>query len=187
MAMQFNGTLTKWNDDRGFGFIVPDQGQGEIFVHISAFSRNTGRPSLGERLSFEIEMGQDGKKRAIRVQRHIHQGATNRTRRTPSTRSSRKPLSSMLGLLAVVAAIVGYAAYSNLAPIYPATAISADYPTESIEPAAEDQSFRCDGRTHCSDMTSCAEAKYFLRHCPGTKMDGDGDGVPCEQQWCSSW
>lgn len=44
---------------------------------------------------------------------------------------------------------------------------------------------RCDGRMVCSQMTSCAEAKYFLANCPGTKMDGDGDGIPCEQQWCA--
>lgn len=44
--------------------------------------------------------------------------------------------------------------------------------------------YRCDGRTHCSQMTSCAEAKYFLANCPGVKMDGNRDGVPCEQQWC---
>ncbi|MBX3725140.1 MAG: excalibur calcium-binding domain-containing protein [Xanthomonadales bacterium] len=44
--------------------------------------------------------------------------------------------------------------------------------------------FRCDGRTHCSQMRSCAEATYFLRNCLGTQMDGDGDGVPCERQWC---
>lgn len=44
--------------------------------------------------------------------------------------------------------------------------------------------FKCDGRKYCSQMTSCAEAKQFLQHCPGTKMDGDGDGVPCESQWC---
>jgi len=43
---------------------------------------------------------------------------------------------------------------------------------------------RCDGRTRCSQMTSCEEATYFLEHCPGTTMDGDHDGVPCEQQWC---
>ena len=42
----------------------------------------------------------------------------------------------------------------------------------------------CDGRTHCSQMTSCAEATYFLQQCPGVKMDGDRDGVPCERQWC---
>jgi hypothetical protein len=45
-------------------------------------------------------------------------------------------------------------------------------------------SFKCDGRTHCSQMTSCAEATFFLRNCPNVKMDGDGDGIPCEDQWC---
>jgi hypothetical protein len=44
--------------------------------------------------------------------------------------------------------------------------------------------FKCDGRTHCSQMTSCAEATFFLQTCPGVKMDGNNDGVPCEQQWC---
>ncbi|MDP2005588.1 MAG: thermonuclease family protein [Rubrivivax sp.] len=44
--------------------------------------------------------------------------------------------------------------------------------------------YRCDGRQHCSQMHSCDEARYFLAHCPGVKMDGDHDGIPCEDQWC---
>jgi hypothetical protein len=51
-------------------------------------------------------------------------------------------------------------------------------------PVISNQQFKCDGRTHCSQMTSCAEATYFLRNCPNTKMDGNNDGIPCEQQWC---
>jgi hypothetical protein len=42
------------------------------------------------------------------------------------------------------------------------------------------QRFTCDGRQHCSQMNSRAEAEYFIRHCPNTKMDGDNDGIPCE-------
>ncbi len=45
-------------------------------------------------------------------------------------------------------------------------------------------SFSCDSRKHCSQMTSCAEATYFIQHCPNTKMDGNNDGIPCEKQWC---
>ena len=45
-------------------------------------------------------------------------------------------------------------------------------------------SYKCDGRVHCSQMTSCEEATFFLRNCPGVKMDGNNDGVPCEMQWC---
>lgn len=52
-------------------------------------------------------------------------------------------------------------------------------------PVRATPTFQCDGRIHCSQMRSCEEANYFLKNCPGTKMDGDRDGVPCEQQWCN--
>lgn len=42
------------------------------------------------------------------------------------------------------------------------------------------ESFSCDGRQYCSQMRSRAEAEYFLKNCPNTKMDGDHDGIPCE-------
>lgn len=44
--------------------------------------------------------------------------------------------------------------------------------------------YLCDGRTRCPQMQSCDEAKFFLKNCPGVQMDGDHDGIPCEQQWC---
>jgi len=44
--------------------------------------------------------------------------------------------------------------------------------------------FSCDGRQYCSQMRSCDEARYFLANCPDPKMDGDGNGIPCEKQWC---
>jgi hypothetical protein len=50
------------------------------------------------------------------------------------------------------------------------------------EPAASP--YHCDGRTMCSQMHSCDEATFFLKNCPGVKMDGNHDGVPCELQWC---
>lgn len=46
--------------------------------------------------------------------------------------------------------------------------------------SADDVQFSCDGRQHCSQMSSRAEAVYFINHCPNTKMDGDNDGIPCE-------
>jgi hypothetical protein len=69
------------------------------------------------------------------------------------------------------------------------TAKAAALPESSMAPvfatpAAAVSQYKCDGRTYCSQMTSCEEATYFLRNCPGVKMDGDNDGVPCEEQWC---
>ncbi|WP_262488240.1 excalibur calcium-binding domain-containing protein [Hafnia alvei] len=46
--------------------------------------------------------------------------------------------------------------------------------------------YECDGRQYCSQMTSCGEASWFIENCPGMRMDGDHDGVPCESQWCGS-
>jgi predicted negative regulator of RcsB-dependent stress response len=63
---------------------------------------------------------------------------------------------------------------ANISPepqIYQAPVTALQQPTNS---------FSCDGRQHCSQMRSRAEAEYFLRNCPSTKMDGDNDGVPCE-------
>ncbi|NOS94018.1 MAG: hypothetical protein HOP30_19035 [Cyclobacteriaceae bacterium] len=34
-------------------------------------------------------------------------------------------------------------------------------------------------------MTSCKEAMFYQENCSGTRMDGDNDGIPCEQQWCN--
>jgi hypothetical protein len=64
-------------------------------------------------------------------------------------------------------------------------------PTGNSQPAPREPlpnreaAFRCDGRQHCSQMRSCTEAKYFLANCTGVKMDGNRDGTPCEQQWCT--
>ena len=41
--------------------------------------------------------------------------------------------------------------------------------------------FKCDGRVYCTQMTSLEEAEFFIRNCPGTKMDGNNDGEPCER------
>jgi hypothetical protein len=66
--------------------------------------------------------------------------------------------------------------------------ISNDRATNSELPAkaplVKQQTYHCDGRTYCSQMTSCAEATFFINNCPNTKMDGDSNSVPCESQWC---
>ena len=56
-------------------------------------------------------------------------------------------------------------------------------PAEPPAAAVASEEFRCDGRVHCSEMKSCEEAEFFVQHCAGVKMDGDGDGKPCED-WC---
>jgi hypothetical protein len=72
------------------------------------------------------------------------------------------------------------------APVEPApyTPVKNAPSTPSFVAEESLSAFRCDGRTRCSQMTSCAEARFFLNNCPNTEMDGDGDRIPCEDQWC---
>ncbi|MGO4326208.1 excalibur calcium-binding domain-containing protein [Cupriavidus sp. 2TAF22] len=51
---------------------------------------------------------------------------------------------------------------------------------EKTAPPAASPVFQCQGKQHCSQMTSCEEARFYLRNCPSVKIDGDHDGIPCE-------
>jgi cold shock CspA family protein len=184
--MPLRGTLKSWNDDRGFGFIAPTRGGRELFVHISAFPRDGSRPAVGESLTYEIGRGKDGKAQAVYVYRQALGSPSTYARTRPADvrrrRSSFAALSS-LALLIVVGAY-GYTAYQR--QVQHTRLPSATSETLREGPVPTQGEYRCDGRTDCSQMTSCSEAKFFLENCPGTQMDGDNDGVPCEQQWCTS-
>lgn len=78
--MRFEGTLTSWNDERGFGFLRSAQGGEDIFVHATAFGARGGRPQPGQAFSFEVERGAQGRKRAKNV-RPARPAAVRRPRR----------------------------------------------------------------------------------------------------------
>ena len=60
-----NGTVKWFNPTKGFGFITPDEGGADAFVHISAVER-AGMSSLGEGqpISYDLEPGRNGKSSA---------------------------------------------------------------------------------------------------------------------------
>jgi uncharacterized membrane protein YsdA (DUF1294 family)/cold shock CspA family protein len=66
--MRFDGHIKSWVDDRGFGFIEPVMGGQEIFVHVKSFAARSGRPQIGQLVSFEVELKHEGQKRAKNVE-----------------------------------------------------------------------------------------------------------------------
>jgi len=195
--LKTHGTLAKWNAERGFGFISPADGSADVFVHITAFPRDGVPPRVGELLSFEKQEAADGKTKAVMVVRPgTHSRSTRRHR--ASERHSRVPSIVVATMLLCVACVTAYSRYHRyaapgaanspavipFAPRRPPPAMTTPSATDARTSGPRAQ-FKCDGRKYCSQMTSCAEAKFFLQNCPDTHMDGNNDGEPCESQWCN--
>lgn len=101
--MRTTGTLTTWNDDRGFGFITPSDGGGRVFIHISAFANRERRPEVNQVVTFTLSSDERGRPRAIDAS--LAGDRVSRTRRL-----SRLPLpligaGAFLGLVGVLAAV----------------------------------------------------------------------------------
>lgn len=66
MTEQNRGFLKTWKDDRGFGFIKPEDDSEDIFIHISALGeRLRKRPQRGDTVLYYTERTEDGKLKAI--------------------------------------------------------------------------------------------------------------------------
>lgn len=179
-----SGKIIKWVEDKGFGFIRIEGEQGDIFVHISAFGRIPRSPKVGEPVEIDAFSEENGKKKATRARIPGLVPQPNFTPKRGSGPSRYQPRRSFRLKAAAVLLVIGglFWGYSKLTDH--SSPMPAGIPTqEQTEPQAQPQQFRCEGKTHCSEMGSKAEAEFYLHNCPNTEMDGDNDGNPCEQQF----
>jgi CspA family cold shock protein len=69
MIMSITGTVKFFNDSKGFGFIAPDDGGADAFVHITAVERAGLRTlSQNQKVSYDLEEDQRGKTKAVNLQ-----------------------------------------------------------------------------------------------------------------------
>ena len=172
------GQLKSWNDAKGFGFIQSSTLDADTFVHISALKVMSRKPKVGDFIYFDIEKQPNGKTKAINCR---IEGVITKPQKIHKRRynKSSKPKNKLITILVVLAVIVF--AYQRI------NSQIRHVPSNNIAPMAAPKAFtppkvqfNCDGRQHCSQMNSRAEAVYFIKNCPNTKMDGDRDGIPCE-------
>jgi CspA family cold shock protein len=68
-TLMSSGTVKWFNLAKGYGFIQPDDGSKDVFVHISAVERSgLGTLQEGQKITFAIERGQQGKTSAVDLQ-----------------------------------------------------------------------------------------------------------------------
>ena len=64
-----NGTVKWFNTQKGFGFIAPESGGKDVFVHISSLEQS-GMTSIADdqKVTFDVEAGRDGRESAVNLQ-----------------------------------------------------------------------------------------------------------------------
>ena len=67
--MRYQGRITRWNDQRGFGYITPHGGTDDLFVHVRALSGWRGRPAGGEIVTYGTSSDARGRPCAVDVRR----------------------------------------------------------------------------------------------------------------------
>ena len=186
--MRYQGKITDWKDDRGFGFITQNSSNTKVFVHISAFARGQKRPAVNELVTYECI--KDEKRGFCAADVQYVQTANQPHKPARGAYAKKQGLGIFTPLIVVLLAVGGgvYAwqnATSTASESYPVTeSVGIQRLAEPLAPTSNTPAFQCQGKQFCSQMTSCAEATYYQKNCPDTQMDGDNDGVPCESQWC---
>lgn len=95
------GVLKTWKEDRGFGFIKPDDGGKDIFIHISALKGVSRRPITGDVIYYQIAKDNRGKYKAVNAQ---IEGISIEEDKSGDTSSSKKwTIAIVVGLLIIIA------------------------------------------------------------------------------------
>jgi cold shock CspA family protein len=182
---QLQGRLDRWDENKGFGFIQSDNNLKGIFIHISAFKRDISRrPIVGDVIFYELYTDADGKNKAVNARIEGVSAAINNPRRNRGSKKTSSTLSTVISLIfllgfAIFAINKSQTTHETKYSIPALIENSVSTPTPVIQ-----TQYSCQGKTSCPQMSSCEEAQFYQNNCSGTKMDGDGDGIPCEDQWC---
>ena len=118
--MRDQGRLTSWNDDKGFGFVTPDQGGLRAFVHIRAFSYRTRRPRDGDVITYQLTWDKQGRPRAENVL--FREQPAGREKKEPKPRGVLPASLFALSFIGTVATLTALGRLNWLIPVIYLTA-----------------------------------------------------------------
>ena len=175
--MRFQGKIKSWNQVKGFGFISPNSGGKDIFVRISEFNKIHRRPSINSLVTYEVSNDEKNRQQA----KNIKLVGDKNTLDTYTRKGQHLFFTSIIKII-----ITGFIIFIII-DIYQhrGSTLEASFYKSVFERDYQKSDYICEGKTYCSEMTSCGEALFYQENCTGTAMDGNHDGIPCEQQWCN--
>jgi cold shock CspA family protein len=203
--MRYQGKIVDWNEARGFGFILWNGGSDKLFVHVSAFGEIYRKPKNGDIVTYAVSKDAHGRSQASGVE-IVDDASSRRPKRIQRASTWRRMIAPLLIVLFAIGTYEKFRPLSHIDEnrvtigqsneVKPLQSERAEMAAPNTEPkpnyespltsfSATKSQFRCEGKIYCSQMTSCDEAKFYLHNCPGTKIDSDNDGEPCESQWCT--
>lgn len=175
--LRFQGKIKSWNEAKGFGFIAPNDGSKDVFIHISKFENTHKKPRINSLVTYEISLDKSKRHCAVNARYVGDKSELKLKTKTKTSNLGGKILNLLVFsiILFVINDIYKHRGSTLESSMYKATH-ERDY---------QKSNYSCEGKTYCSEMKSCGEALFYQENCSATEMDGDRDGIPCEQQWCN--
>lgn len=99
--IRYQGKITTWKDDQGFGFIAPNGGGPPVFVHIKSFAAGAIRPAGNDVVTYELSANERGQPRAENVA-----FVGGRAARSPTLQPGLSALAAAVSFLALVGVLV---------------------------------------------------------------------------------
>lgn len=197
--MLHQGKLKDWDPSKGSGFIQQDKAGPDIRISSSGFRRKPEKLQDGDSIFFQIEIDPQGKPKAASAYKAGQHFAPAPAVKKPALSSLpfQRVLSGLVSLS--ILAWLGYQSWYLFNAEAPALEVTQFVETDNQQSdttllenpvwppiqAQQGGQFQCQGKQHCSEMSSCEEAEFYLDQCPNVLIDGDNDGIPCERQLCS--
>lgn len=170
-VMRHNGTIKKWNQERGFGFVEPEDGGQDVFAHILEFPNKSACPQVGENITFSIKTTPDGKERAVQIVRtsstHSPQPQITRHRPLPiANKSSAFPfkatiIATLMVILMVAAFIYFHQAQEDIQSI-PITQTATPEPMATQNPVVVEKTVAAPRPVVASEPVAAPKAEVAL-------------------------